>query len=132
MKLKNSFYLVLAFLTTLVIVSCKSDDITLTCDDYIISLEALETDINELAQTSLCTEEFECRFLPFGVKACGGPKSYVIYSTSIDTLLIKNMIDVYNDIETEFNQICDATSDCSVPAAPIGFECLDGECVPQY
>ncbi|MDT0557820.1 hypothetical protein RM697_04135 [Ichthyenterobacterium sp. W332] len=125
-------FIVLSTLMLVFIMACKSDDIILTCDDYIISLEALETDINHLASTSVCDEDFECRFLPFGVKACGGPKSYVVYSTSIDTLLIANMIDVYNDIEEEFNEICDATSDCSVPAAPIGFDCIDGECIPEF
>lgn len=112
--------------------TCEDDDLTLTCDDYVVSLQALELDIQNLASTSVCTDDFECRSIAFGVQPCGSPRSYIVYSTSIDTLLLANMVNVYNDIEQDFNAMCDVASDCVEPDEPIGFDCVDNACVPLF
>ena len=131
---KVFFYLSLTIIASVLIVACtiEDDDNPATCEFVFQDLQDLKIVIEDYASSSICSDEFECRYIAFGSKACGGPWSYLIYTTSIDTLELQTLVTDYNERENDYNLNCGATSDCSVPIAPAGFTCEDNLCIPTF
>ena len=69
---------------SLTAMQCDDDDIVMTCEDSVQNLSVLKSHIETLANASVCGDDFECRYIAFGSKPCGGPWEYLIYTTSID------------------------------------------------
>ena len=108
--------------------ACNDEDSTDEDRDR-AHLEKMEADIDTLIGEPTCKDGKECRTIAFGDKPCGGPWSYKIYSTSsVDTLALEQMIDVYNKFNQTLNERYGWMSDCTVAIRP-GVECLDGRCV---
>ena len=130
---KTIIFTTLIILTCSIIVACTMpDDDPVTCEYLFQDLEHFKITIEEYASASICSDEFECRYIAFGSKACGGPWSYLIYTTSIDTLELQNLVADYNERENNYNITCGAISDCSVPSPPAGFTCEDNQCIPVF
>lgn len=71
-----------------------------------------------------------CKLAEVGVKACGGPERYIIYSTEVaheETLL--GLIAQYNQTSAALNSEAQLVSDCSVIAKP-RVTLNNGICVP--
>ena len=66
-------------------------------------LNNLKTEIEQLVNSGTCSENSNCDFIAFGSKACGGPKSYLVFNNSIDVDLLKEKVFTYNDLEAAFN-----------------------------
>jgi len=131
-KLKLLFAL-LSFCFLFTATTCDEDDaFTQTCDERLESLSDLSFAIEELVNASICDSAFECRYIAFGSKPCGGPWEYLIYTTSIDTLELENLVQDYNTIQNEYNLNCDAISDCMAVTPPSSFECIDNTCNPIF
>ncbi len=111
---------------------CDDDDITAPCEDTSMQLLEFRSTIENLANQSVCGEDFECRYIAFGSKPCGGPWGFLVYTTSIDTLTLTSLVMEYNQLETNYNQNCNTVSDCSTPQPPIGFECENNQCIPLF
>ncbi len=131
MKKSTLFFIIISSILLLMATTCE-DDIMLTCEDRLDSLNELELEIENLVNGSECGENFECRYIAFGSKPCGGPWSYLIYSTSIDTLKLERLVDRYNANEDIYNFECNVVSDCSIPNPPIDFECENNKCIPIF
>lgn len=95
-------------------------------------LLALKAEIETLANASTCNENTTCKFIAFGSKPCGGPWSYLIYSTSIDTQNLEDLVENYNNIETDFNNKWGMASDCSVVTPPSIVKCENNTCIAEY
>lgn len=55
----------------------------------------------------------QCRVIALGAKACGGPKSYLIYSNlQTNENKLKRLVDQYNSLEEKINKETNAMSDC--------------------
>ena len=80
----------------------------------------------------MCGDEFECRYIAFGAKPCGGPWEYLIYTTSIDTEELELLVTEFNAQEANYNETCGAISDCAVALEPTGFTCEDNQCVAVF
>lgn len=104
----------------------------LDCEAQQKQLNLFKSEIKEMANEAKCDESSECRYVAFGSKPCGGPWEYIIYSSSIDTVVFLNNIKKYNALETTYNQTCGAFSDCAITQPPIGFECQNYKCIPIY
>lgn len=131
--MKNvSFYLCLVALSFLLLATTCDEDTVPSCENRLESLAELGERIEELVSASQCGDLFECRSIAFGSKPCGGPWRYIVYSTSIDTLLLQELVEEYNLIEDTYNRECDTVSDCSVAIPPIAFECEDNTCTPVF
>jgi hypothetical protein len=100
-----------------------------TCDDYLEEMQELKLEIDALIDSASCTENSECRSIAFGSKPCGGPWSYLIYSSAINTELLTSLVTDYNNLEDAYNKNCDAFSDCSLVNPPNELACEDGKCV---
>lgn len=111
---------------------CDKDDLENSCEERGAYLQQLKSDIETLANTSVCGEAFSCRYIGFGSKPCGGPWEFLVYSTSIDTLALTSLVMEYNQLEANYNINCNMASDCSTPQPPIGFDCLDNQCIPIF
>lgn len=111
-----------------------------TCEDNAISTqeterEALNTSkiaIENLAATSICNENTSCKFIALGSKPCGGPWSYLVYSTSIDVEKLEKMVETYNKKEAEFNAKWGAFSDCAYAMPPTRVNCENNTCIAVY
>lgn len=108
------------------------EDTGLTKEDKEQQLAALKTKIEGLASTSSCGDDFECEFIAFGSKPCGGPWSYLVYSTSIDTETLEEMVDGYNIKESLYNTEWGIVSDCAVANPPTSINCENNTCVAVF
>lgn len=95
-------------------------------------LVSLKTDIENLANSSVCGDTFECKFIAFGSKPCGGSWEYLIYSTSIDTETLESMVEGYNRKEALYNAEWGIASDCSIANPPTSINCENNACVAVY
>ncbi|WP_303316453.1 hypothetical protein Q4Q34_06505 [Flavivirga abyssicola] len=133
MKLYLKTALVFTYLILSVIVACSSnDDNTSTYESELAQLSLLKADIETLANTSVCNENFECKFIALGSKPCGGPWSYLIYTTSIDVEQLKAAVKDYNQKESDFNVKWGIPSDCALTIQPTGVTCENNTCVLVY
>ena len=122
------------FVVIFAVISCSidDDDNPATCEELYQNLDSFRIDIEQYAASSICSNEFECRYIAFGEKPCGGPWKYLIYTTSIDTVQLESAVADYNEREANYNQSCGAVSDCSVPTPPTGFTCENNQCIPIF
>ena len=117
------------FLFTAALCESLDDGIPFTCEDELRSLTELKLIIEQLVNESVCNETTECRTIAFGSKPCGGPWSYLVYSTSIDTIQLQEMVEDYNAIEADYNTRCGGASDCMFVTEPTELDCVDGKCI---
>lgn len=108
------------------------DDYELTQDEDTVKLLEKQTRVEEFAKSVACTDESEWDFAPIGVKACGGPKGYIAYNTTIDTVTFFRYLEDYNSFEEIYNEKWNITSTCEVPPTPIDVICEDGQPVLIY
>jgi len=86
--------------------------------------------IDTLVADTSCDSDQQCQEIAFGAKPCGGPWSYLIYSTrQTNQATLTSEVATYNDLQTLKNQKDGAVSDCSVvlPSFPV---CSGNTCVP--
>mgnify|MGYP001571404840 FL=1 len=95
-------------------------------------LEILKYEIEQLVDSSTCSENLDCDFIAFGSKPCGGPWSYLAYPTTIDVDLLLNKVNYYNEKERLFNIKWGIISDCAVVTPPTSLECIEGKCTAIY
>jgi hypothetical protein len=61
----------------------------------------------------------QCKYIPFGAKPCGGPWSYLVYSTArTDESKLQRLVREFNALQKKINQEEQLGSDCSVPPEP--------------
>ncbi|GGG35754.1 hypothetical protein [Bizionia arctica] len=133
MKFYFTFLLIVSQVIFLAVFGCSENDEPVSCNDRQIFLAEQRDQIRAFAETSICSDDFECRYIGFGSKPCGGPWEYLIYSTTIDTLELTNWVNDFNNMEEIYNQEgCGGMSPCNIPPSPIDFECQDNKCIPIY
>jgi len=114
-----------------IVFSCSSNSETTQEDDLAV-LNDLKQAIELLIAEGTCTENESCDFIAFGSKACGGPKSYLVFNTSIDVELLHEKVSTYNEMEAEYNLKWGIISDCMFLLPPTNVECVDGQCKAIY
>ena len=129
--MKNKYLTTFLLLICLSLVAFQCEDDTTQEDDK-AELDALKLEIENLANTSICNEETECKYIGFGSKPCGGPWSYLIYSTSIDIEELENRVENYNQKEAFYNSEHGIISDCSIANPPTHLNCENNACVAVY
>ena len=105
---------------------CNEDKSSDSADDTLEDLEQLI--IDEIGQAS-AADVSECRSIAFGSKPCGGPWSYLVYSTSeSDEDRLIDLVGSYNDLEKQVNEAEGRASDCSFVSKPeLDFD--NGRCI---
>ncbi len=81
--------------------------------------------------TTRCVDRSQCRAMPLGSKPCGGPWSYVVYSTATtDSGALALAVQRYNVADAELNRKLGRVSDCSFVSPP-KLDCVLGFCAPD-
>ncbi|WP_248724687.1 hypothetical protein [Seonamhaeicola sp. ML3] len=132
MRTATKFIYIVPALCLLLTACLTEEDQSPVYNEELETLTALREDIETLADSSVCNDSSECRFIAFGSKPCGGPWGFLVYSTSIDTNDLEAKVEQYNTLEAAFNSKWGLASDCSVPAQPTDVICENNKCVAIY
>ncbi|GAA3631625.1 hypothetical protein [Flavivirga jejuensis] len=133
MKLYLKPILVFTCFILLVAPGCtSSDNDTPTYESELSELSLLKAEIETLASTSVCNETSECKFIALGSKPCGGPWTYLTYTTSINVEQLQAIVKEYNQKEAVFNTKWDIPSDCALTLQPTSINCENNDCVLMY
>ncbi len=111
-----------------IVLGCTNNTET-TQEEELQALNLLSEDIELLISEGICSENSDCAYIAFGSKPCGGPWSYLVYSSSIDTILLQQKVEIYNNQENAYNLKWGIISDCSVTLPPNEIGCVEGSCV---
>lgn len=117
---------------SVVATQCEENKVPPTQADDSKELQVLKTEIEALVNASTCNENTTCEFIALGSKPCGGPWSYLVYSTSIDIQKLEGLVENYNQVETEFNNKWGIASDCAIAIPPTSIKCENNTCVAEY
>ena len=85
-----------------------------------------------LTKSEKCTNDSDWKSVGLGVKACGGPVSYIAYSAKIDEAKFLEKVNLYNQKSTEYNKKYNLISDCMLVMPPEKIECVNGSPVFKY
>ena len=78
--------------------------------------------------TPSANEPSQCNLIGFGSKPCGGPWSYLVYSTAkTDDSRLKQLVSEFNQLAKKINEERGLFSDCAVTPKP-KVEFVDGVC----
>jgi hypothetical protein len=91
-------------------------------------LEQKKQSIITYINTFDCTVAVGCSSIPFGSKACGGPKEHLLFSNNVNLATLQEMVQEYNKLETEYNVLADVVSDCMFVVPPTSVSCVNGVC----
>ena len=122
----------LAISLCLVAFQCEDDNKLPTQEEEQAELNILNSEIETLVNASVCGATFECKYLAFGSKPCGGPWSYLIYSTSVNEQNLNNLVENYNEKQKAFNIKWGVFSDCAFALPPSSISCENNICIPVY
>lgn len=86
-------------------------------------MEILKAKITTLAKSEKCTNPADWKTVGLGVKACGGPVSYIAYSNKIDVKTLLEKVDLYNQKSIEYNKKYNLVSDCMLVMQPENIVC---------
>jgi hypothetical protein len=79
----------------------------------------LEQQARALARTDGCDQPTQCATAPVGAKACGGPRTYLVYcrATTDEAALLRSLDEVKRT-EEEYNRAAGLVSDCMLVTPP--------------
>lgn len=108
--------------------------VTLGCDplkseeEDRAALQRLEQEARALANTTGCSTASECRTAPVGSKACGGPRTYLVYcAATTDSVALFRKLDELKRAEDDFNRRYGVVSTCDFVLPP-AVTLSGGEC----
>lgn len=85
-------------------------------------------ELRALGRAADCTADQQCRTVPVGAKACGGPESYLAYSTArTSPEKAKALAERYRKEREADNKASGLVSDCRYLMDP-GAQCRAGTC----
>lgn len=74
-----------------------------------------------------CSNASDWSFIAYGAKACGGPQGYIAYPNSIDVKAFLEKIEIYTNMEKEYNTKWNISSDCWMVPTPSEIICENGK-----
>lgn len=91
-------------------------------------LEKIRNEIDTLIGSAKCSNNKQCQALAIGHKACGGPITYIPYSTeNTDTKKLIKLSEKHQQKNKELNKVTGMMSDCRMVMQPT-FICQDNRC----
>ena len=79
----------------------------------------LEQQARALAKTDGCDQASQCATAPVGAKACGGPRTYLVYCrATTDEAALLGKLDELKRAEEAYNRMTGAVSDCMLATPP--------------
>ena len=93
-----------------------------------LQLETKKKEIQNYINSFSCSESVGCGFIAFGSKPCGGPKSYLLFSNSVNLTKLTEMVKNYNEMDRSYNNQTNASDDCMFVMPPTEVKCVNGVC----
>lgn len=94
-------------------------------------LARLEAEARALVRPDGCAQPGDCRSAPLGAKACGGPRTYVVYcAATTDTVALFRKLERHRRAEAAFNEKYGMPSTCDL-ASPPQTELAGGTCTAR-
>jgi hypothetical protein len=112
-----------------IMLSCGNDDMNNEAAEIDAAMVKLKTEIDATINAT-CTNGTVgvCKSIGFGTKACGGPLSYLIYSTSsTNEPVLVQKVEEYNALNKKWNEATNAVSDCLLITPP-NLDCSQNQC----
>jgi hypothetical protein len=82
-------------------------------------VQRLEREARALARVDGCTSGGECRAAPVGDRACGGPRTYIVYcARTTDSVALYRKLDELAEAERAYNQQQGGASTCEFRMPP--------------
>jgi hypothetical protein len=82
-------------------------------------IDSLVAVARSIARQDGCSDATGCATMALGVKACGGPKEYLVYcSARTNREALTSAVELVNRLEREFNERYDVVSDCMMVLEP--------------
>ena len=79
----------------------------------------LEQQARALAKADGCDRADQCAAAPLGAKACGGPRTYLVYcKATTDEAALLRTLDELKRTEEEYNRTAGIVSDCALAMPP--------------
>ena len=92
------------------------------------NIARLEREARSIAKTEGCGSADQCRAVPVGDRACGGPRDYIVYcARTTDSAALYRKLDELKKAEIAFNKKSGAMSTCEFRLPP-GVEVSAGQC----
>ncbi len=83
------------------------------------ALRALKDQARAATKSSGCLKASDCKVLPMGSRACGGPSEFLVYcATTSDAAKLKQHAKAVTDAETAYNGRHGVASICAVLTPP--------------
>lgn len=80
---------------------------------------ALEQEARALARRDGCGSVSQCRTAPLGERACGGPRSYLVYcAATTDSGALYRKLEQLRVVEKQYNDAAGIVSTCEYRLAP--------------
>ncbi len=90
-----------------------------SCEQSSMTIKSMEGDALSLAVAEGCTEASQCKSAPVGVRACGGPRDYVVYcSVTTDENALLRALSQLQRSEERYNEQCGVMSICIFTSEP--------------
>lgn len=91
-------------------------------------LQTKREEIQNYINSFGCSETAGCDFIAYGSKPCGGPRTYLLFSKTVDREKLQKMVNEYNKMEENYNRQTGAISDCMFQLPPNEVKCINGVC----
>ncbi|WP_420317514.1 hypothetical protein [Ekhidna sp.] len=115
---------ILTLIITVSLISCNDDEPI--SDNLLDQMNTVYQEIEALIDVS-CSGSDQCVATPIGVKPCGGPTKFIVHSNNTDENQLGILVEKYNSLNAQYNEINNLGSDCSIETPPT-IECVSGEC----
>ncbi len=93
------------------------------------TISSAHEQLKQLIDDPSCDNSSQCKVLPVGSRACGGPSSFIVYSSkTANTAEVEKLAKDITALEKQFNAANDMMSICQHLTAP-GAQCSENTCV---
>ncbi len=114
-------------LLLLLLFSCHDDDGEELAERQ-ERMAAITFEVETMIADKSCNGAGDCASIAFGAKPCGGPRVYLVYAPSnVDETKLVELVEEFNQLDHEVNQITGVGSDCALVEEP-ELICADGVC----
>ena len=95
------------------------------------TVQQLEQQVRAIAKAEGCETSEQCKAVPVGAKACGGPRYYLPYCPlTTDEAALTAKLEELKRAEDAYNRQAGIVSDCAMVMKP-PLELVDGACQAQ-
>ena len=93
------------------------------------TLSAARKKLKDMIKDKRCDSTMQCQVIAVGSRACGGPSSYVTFSTqAADLQVVKKLADSITVLESQYNAKNRMVSICQHLTQP-STQCVENKCV---